>query len=150
MAEPKKQRKEPFGRPSKLADTLIKAREYLDGGFVSEGHLIPSHSGMSLYCKVGRQTLYDYAKQNADFSGMLAECNKRQEAMLLAGGLGGSYNATIAKLVLAKHGYSDRHEVDTTSSDGSMTPPAPVVIQLVAPSFAEDDEEYDGDEHSAH
>lgn len=148
MAEPKK--KHPGGRPTKYPETLIKAREYLDGGFVSEGHLIPSHSGMSLYCKVNRQTLYDYAKQSPEFSGMLEECNKRQEAMVLSGGLGGSYNATIAKLVLSKHGYSDRHEVDTTSSDGSMTPPAPVVIQLVAPSFAEDDEEYDGDEHSAH
>jgi len=44
------------------------------------------------------------------------------------GGLGGDMNANLVKLLMGKHGLSDK--VDTTSSDGSMSPVTK--IELVA------------------
>jgi len=41
-------------------------------------------------------------------------------------GLGGTMNAQITKLVLGKHGYSDKVEQDLTTSDGSMKPVSPI------------------------
>lgn len=45
-----------------------------------------------------------------------------QEKISLTGGLSGEMNSTIVKLLLANHGYSDRVQQDSISSDGSMSP----------------------------
>jgi hypothetical protein len=45
-----------------------------------------------------------------------------QERKLTNGSLSNQLNPMIAKLMLSKHGYSDK--IDNVSSDGSMTPKA--------------------------
>ena len=57
-------------------------------------------------------------EDKAEFSAMLGKMLSRQERTLLSGGLGGNMNANICKLVLAKHNYSDKQEIeakDTTT-----------------------------------
>lgn len=44
-----------------------------------------------------------------------------QEERLINNGLGGQYNPTIAKVLLTKHGYTDK--VDVTSKDEKLPTP---------------------------
>lgn len=121
------------GRPSKYTDTLLKkARKYIDGQWEMEGDIIPSVAGLAVYLKISRETVHAWARDEdkEQFSDMLGEMLAKQEKILLFGGLSNTFNATIAKLVLSKHGYSDKVEQDHTSSDGTMTP-KPAVIELV-------------------
>ena len=49
------------------------------------------------------------------------------------GGLGGEMNANLVKLLMGKHGLSEKSTVDQISSDGSMAPKSK--IELVAKEF---------------
>ena len=118
------------GRPSKLADSLEKAKEYLLGGYETVGDVVPSVAGMACYLGISRSRAYEYAKQSTEFKDTLEHINTMQERGLINKGLNGEFNATITKLMLANHGYSDKAEVDNKSSDGSMSP-QPTVIQLL-------------------
>lgn len=122
--------KNKVGRPSKLAESLEKAKEYLMGGYEVVGDVVPSVAGMSCYLGISRSRAYEYAKQSCEFKDTLEGIQTLQERGLINKGLTGDFNATITKLMLANHGYSDKTEVDNKSSDGSMTP-KPTVIQLL-------------------
>ena len=50
----------------------------------------------------------------------MSETNQNQELTLLNGSLTSGLNANIAKLVLGKHGYSDKQETDITSKGESI------------------------------
>ena len=77
---------------------------------------LPTIEGLAMHLGVHRDTIYEWAKHHATFSDTLEEISAKQREMLVAGGLGGYYNPTIAKLVLASnHGMSDR--TDVTSGD---------------------------------
>jgi hypothetical protein len=51
---------------------------------------------------------------------------------LLNNGLDGTFNPPITKMMLSKHGYSDKIEQDHTSSDGSMKQQIIVKMEPVA------------------
>ena len=119
-------KKNPVGRPSELFETLEKAKEYLYGGYEKFDEVIPSIAGLACYAGKGRNTIYDYASQNKEFSNILEALLALQESKLINRSLTGDFNPTITKLILSKHGYSDKVEQDVKSSDGSMTPKAPV------------------------
>ncbi len=130
-----------MGRPSLFNQEMIeRAQEYVwffqqpksAEEMENDVEVIPSVAGLALYLGVARSTLYEWGKQNKDFSDTLASLQDVQEVSLLNGGLRGRFNAQISKLALANHGYSDKQEIDNRSSDGSMTP-KPTVIELVAP-----------------
>ncbi|WP_241603766.1 DNA-packaging protein [Rosenbergiella nectarea] len=122
--------KNKVGRPSKLAESIEKAKEYLMGGFEAVGDVVPSVAGLACYLGISRSTAQEYAKDNAEFSGTLEAIKTLQENKLINKGLVGDFNPTITKLMLANHGYSDKAEIDNKSSDGSMTP-KPTTIQLL-------------------
>ena len=71
---------------------------------------------------MARNSLTNFGEQDAEFLSTLESIKAEQELLLISGGLGGDFNATIAKLMLTNHGYSDKAQVDNTSSDGSMSP----------------------------
>lgn len=121
--------KRPVGRPKELNDEVIQcAWAYVKGGFKEVPNVIPSIAGLAFVLGKPRNTLYAWAKENDEFSNILSAILTTQEMMLLDGGLGGEFNTTITKLILTKHGYSDKVETDHTSSDGSLRP---AVIELV-------------------
>ncbi|WP_284256391.1 DNA-packaging protein [Proteus mirabilis] len=133
------QQSKQVGCPSKLTNELIaKAKEYLYGGYKeNEGQVIPSIAGLACYLGIARSTVYEYGKQDNDlgreFSDTLDGIMAFQEMKLINSGLAGDFNATITKLMLANHGYSEKQEVDHQSSDGSMSQ-KPTVIRLVGVS----------------
>lgn len=103
-----------MARPTKYCDEILeKTREYLDE-WRTTGDMIPSIESLALHLKINRATVYDW-KSHEDkvlFSDMLDEILILQQKELLNNGLSGEFNASITKLVLTKHGYSDK--VDST------------------------------------
>ncbi len=103
--------KNPVGRPNELIDTLEKAKQYLLGEWQIVGDVIPSVAGLACYTGKRRSTIYDYASKNEEFSDILEGILSLQENRLINGPLASLLNPTIAKLILTKHGYSDKQEI---------------------------------------
>lgn len=104
----------PAGRPSKYTPELLeKAKNYLED-WRSTGRKIPSHIGLRKYLEIDRSTMYRWSEEKGkeEFKDILGEVKELQEEELLDMGLIGEFNATIVKLVLGKHGYSDKQETD--------------------------------------
>ncbi|MGK4231240.1 DNA-packaging protein [Providencia hangzhouensis] len=117
-----------MGRPSKFAESLVKAKEYLMGGYETVGDVIPSVAGLACYLGVSRKTVYEWVKESTDLSDTLEGILAMQENKLINKGLNGDFNPTITKLMLANHGYSEKQEVDHKSSDSSMSPTKIVLV----------------------
>jgi hypothetical protein len=120
----------PEGRPTKYTPELLaKANEYLDVYI----RLIPSHQDLALYLGIADATLYRWADEKPEFKEILSRVKQTQFAVAMDGGLSNDMNASIVKLLMGKHGLSDK--MDTTSSDGSMSPTTVTRIELVAKEF---------------
>ena len=130
----------PDGRPTKATpDAQKKAIWYVNGGWMDEGDAIPSIEGLACVIKVHRKTLHEWKNDpKSPFRDILDSLMDCQGRVLQNNGLKGSFNAAITKLILSKHGYSDRAEVDHQSSDGSMTPVREVVNRVVFPDPREE------------
>lgn len=129
-----------MARPTDLTPELLeRAAHYVNGGYVGEGDLIPSIVGMASYVGVSRSTINLWASsdRSEQFSDIFEQCSEKQEQSLLNGGLGGDFNPAITKMILTKHGYSDKVEQSHTSPDGSMSAP-PTRIELTAPKLDDD------------
>lgn len=114
------------GRPSKYNPELqAKADDYVLFGFEDQGDLIPSLAGLCCYLGIVRSTAHDWRDKHPKFSGTLEAIEVKQENIALNGALGGQLNATIAKLVLANHGYSDKQAVDHTTKGESINVATP-------------------------
>lgn len=128
------------GRPTKYDDMMLaKAQLYLDT-YKEQGDVVPTLVGMALALDVATNTLYNWAENevSAEFLSIFTRVEQMQHRILVNQGLVGAFNPAITKMMLTKHGYSDKAEVDHSSSDGSMTP-KPAVIELVAPTIEEAD-----------
>jgi len=130
-----------LGRPTKFTEAFIdKAIEYLES-YEEIGEVIPSIAGLAVYAKVSRDQLHAWASGEVpesatkelidNYSDIFGTIAATQEQRLLNGGLSGRMNSTITKLILTKHGYSDRAETDLKSSDGSMSTGKELNITIV-------------------
>jgi hypothetical protein len=127
------------GRPSLYTPELLeKARAYLDG-YEKLGDKVPSVAGLACMIGVVRETCHVWANdpEKGEFSNILKELAQKQERALLNKGLSGEFNPPITKMMLSKHGYSDRIEADHTSSDRSMSPKAGVDLSKAPPELLE-------------
>jgi hypothetical protein len=111
------------GRPTKynkkiLTDTI----DYIENHADYED-LVPSVAGLAYQLGIRKSTVYEWAKDEGkkEFSDMLAQILAKQEKMLLSGGLSADMNATIVKLMLSKHNYSDKVETDITSKGEKLS-----------------------------
>jgi len=97
--------------------TVATAKDYLHMHQTLFGDLVPSISGLAHALGVARNTIYKWRRDEskADFDAVCELILSRQEQLLLNGGLSGQFNSNIAKLMLAKHDYSDKRE--TTSKN---------------------------------
>jgi hypothetical protein len=79
--------------------------------------------------------MYKWAGEEGkeEFSDILDRIMQLQYIELTDGSLKGDLNGGISKLMLTKHGLSDK--IDNISSDGTMS--SPTVIQLVAKEFGD-------------
>lgn len=100
------------GRPTKYTpELLVKSEAYLND-YEHHGAKFPSHIGLALYLDINTDTVYDWAKQKSkqEFSDILCKITQTQHEMLIGNGISGEYNSNITKLVLGKHGYSEKHQ----------------------------------------
>jgi DNA-packaging protein gp3 len=103
-----------MARPTDYSsDILTKARAYLKS-YSKLGEVIPSIAGLALALDLSRETLYAWAKDpdKQEFSDILSDCMAQQERTLVNEGLKGVTNPTITKLMLSKHGYSEKQEIE--------------------------------------
>ena len=108
------------GRPTKCTPELLeKTRDYIEN-YQHYGDLVPSIAGLAVEVGVRRETLHAWNGQEGkeEITNMLAEMLSIQERKLLSGGLGGDMNSNITKLMLCKHGYSDKQETALTGANG--------------------------------
>ena len=130
------------GRPTKLTDELISKAEMYLTDYPSNGDIVPTVAGLSIYLDVAKSSIYKYRDESDRFSDTLERIESLQESKLVNGGLLGDFNATIAKLMLSNHGYSEKQVVDNTSSDGSMSPPQPLTPDAAKAISKDLDDEY--------
>lgn len=121
------------GRPTKLTDELIeKARHYVRN-FDKEPYndVIPSLVSLAYVCGLATSTVNDWKARAVDerFSDICSQIEQLQHKRLIDNGLTGVFTPAITKMILSKHGYSDR--IDHASTDGSMSQPSR--IEIVAP-----------------
>jgi hypothetical protein len=110
----------PGGRPTKYDKSILeKANKYMDD-FHHYGALFPSHTGLALYLELNTDTLYDWAKQEEkkEFSDILSKIKAIQHEMVMGGGISGDFNSNIVKLLLGKHGYSEKQQQEISGPDG--------------------------------
>lgn len=122
-----------MARPTKYNKAILeRANEYLQsfleleivkeakGADDAKGDLalFPTVAGLSLHLEISRDTIYEWDKdeEKAEFSDILGQIQALQEYSLLHGGIRGLFNPIITKLMLTKHGYSDKREL--TGADG--------------------------------
>lgn len=91
---------------------------------------IPSIEGFAKYIGVHKDTVYEWEGKETEFSDALESIRLEQRERLMNNGLFGTYNSTIAKLMLsANHGMKER--VDTTTNDKEL--PTPILATPQAP-----------------
>jgi len=106
------------GRPTKLTPEIrVLAKAYLDGGYIDADQVIPSVAGLAVVLGLSRPTLYDWGKNDEDFSYTLEQLKTFQECTLLNNGLNNKFNSTITKLVLTNHGYSEKPAPEEDEND---------------------------------
>ena len=106
------------GRPPEWPDCVDKAQEYINGDYKMAGDVVPTVAGLAIYLGKSRETMYAWAKEHDIFSDIIRKLLSIQENRLINGGLAGDMNSTITKLLLSKHGYSDKQETEITGKDG--------------------------------
>ena len=106
-----------MGAPCKYsqAEILAKTEEYMKN-YESMGRKIPSVHGLAVYLGIDRRTIYQWVTDgNTELSHMLNYMKDLQAEKTLDNGLDGTFNPTICKLVLSKHGYHDNADKSGTS-----------------------------------
>ncbi len=119
------------GRPPKWQDAVDPAWDYINGGFQEENDVVPSVAGLAVAIGCARETVHVWAKEHEEFSNIVRALLAKQEKMLANGGILGEYNASITKLLLTKHGYSEKTETAHTGPDGGPLQIAEVVRKVV-------------------
>lgn len=112
------------GRPPEYTPELVKAAwAYVKGETYK---VVPSVAGLCCEINIARSTAYEWAKDEAkEFSDILSAIATKQENLLLEKGLQGEFNSTITKLMLTKHGYSDKQELEHSGN-----PDKPLVTRI--------------------
>lgn len=117
-----------MARPTDFSDQiLIDAWGYVTEFARDEGKgenlkvQLPTIEGLALFLEISRSTLYLWQKEHKAFSDIIEVLQQKQAQALINNGLSGNYNPTIAKVLLTKHGYTDKQEIDQkTEHSGSI------------------------------
>lgn len=105
--------KKSFGRPPKYTDDILEqAHDYLMGEWKAIGDFIPSLEGLASYIGVSVRTIHNWKtdEAKADFLHICEGVMTLQSRFLINNGLLGVYSAPITKMMMVKHGYSDKVE----------------------------------------
>ena len=75
---------------------------------------LPSIEWLAKYINISRSTIYLWRDEHPEFSDILEKILEEQADRLINMWLAGRYNWTITKLLLAKHWYIEKQEIDST------------------------------------
>ena len=99
-----------------------KGMEYVNGGYRNSeyGEDLPTSQGLALYMGVCRATPYNWAEQEGnpfreEIAWIIDQVQAIQGVKIINGGLTGAYNPAFAGKLVGNHGFSEKHEVKTTS-----------------------------------
>lgn len=110
-----------MARPTNYTPEILKsAKEYVDSGWKECGDKVPTVAGLAIELGVSRSICYVWAKDEdkTEFLDILTRVEQIQERELVNRGLGGDFNPAITKMMMTKHGYSDKQEIDHRTPDG--------------------------------
>jgi len=119
------------GRPTDYTPEILdKAKLYLRwcvDEVISENRIkvnLPSIEWLSVHLGINRDTIYQWENEEGkeEFSDIVWEIRAEQAKRLLNNGLSWAYNASIAKLMLTKHGYSEKIETENKNLNIETTP----------------------------
>ena len=102
-----------MGRPSDYTEELLaKANEYINDC----PDVVHTVVGLCLYIGIAKSTAYRWAEEdNEEFKDILDYVNSLQEKKLISNGLTNEFNSAITKMMLTKHGYTDKVESVNTN-----------------------------------
>lgn len=112
------------GRPTDYTPELIEKALHYAENFEEYGDAVPTVAGLACELKLSRETLYAWVKDDTkpEFSDIFNAIMQGQERKLVNGGLSGGFNPAVTKMMLTKHGYSDKQEIDHTTNGKDMMP----------------------------
>jgi hypothetical protein len=119
------------GRPTSYSEQILEdswnyVKEFANDSGKGDTFKVqlPSIEGLALYLEISRSTLYLWQQEHKEFSDIIEVLQQKQAQVLINNGLSGAYNPTIAKVLLTKHGYTDKTEVNqkTTFKDERIDP----------------------------
>lgn len=118
------------GRPTKYdAEVVALANDYADN-FKDYGDVVPSIVGLCRHINRSKSIVYDWMKDKnkPEFSDICSKIQEGQEQGLINGGLAGGFAPSVTKMLLTKHGYSDKTETDITSGGEKLSAPTYTVV----------------------
>jgi len=120
-------------------EMLEKTKQYYQA-HKNDTAAFPSIAGLAIFLEKARSTMYKWASEDdkVEFSDILERILSLQESKLLSKGLDGTYNSTITKLILTKHGYSDKQETDVTSAGKPIVIPSEIFTRETDPTPKQD------------
>jgi len=111
------------GQPTKYnADMQATAESYITS-HADYGDVVPTICGLAGVLGVIEKTLYNWSEKHPRFLHTLQTIKQKQKNLLVNKGLDGSFQPTIAKLMLANHGLHDKQDTrhTTLDQDGNET-----------------------------
>lgn len=125
-----------MARPTHYSDEIVRrSKEYLDN-YEAQGDVIPSVAGLAVFLGRSRTLLHDWAadEDKSEFKDILEQIGAKQEMVTLNNALAGSFNATIAKLLLGKHGYHEKVDSQLTGANSGAIQVQGWILEGVKPS----------------
>lgn len=119
-----------MARPTDYSEEILtKSQEYLNN--LPKDEAVHSIEGLAEYLGITRPTIYDWESQaeKKEFSYIVEQVRQKQAKQLVNKGLKGEYNSSIAKVMMSKHGYAEKQEIDHTTK-GEKIENSPLISQL--------------------
>jgi serine protease inhibitor len=110
-----------MARPTDYNDSLLELSEqYLHN--LPEDEVVHSIEGLADYINIARSTIYDWSSQEDKkrFSDIVENIREKQAKTLINKGLEGKFTPAITKVMLSKHGYSEKVEQELSNPDGNL------------------------------
>jgi len=105
------------GRPTKYNPEMqAQAEEYLKT-YAELGDVVPTFVGLAIHLDVATNTLYNWATEDRpDFLRVFTRVEQMQHRVLVNGGLSGTFNPAITKMMMTKHGYDEKAKQDDSTN----------------------------------
>ncbi len=106
-----------MARPTIYTEELLaKAEDYLENC----PDVVHTVVGLCLHINISKSTAYKWMEEDKQaFSDIVDTVTALQEKKLVTNGLTNEFNASITKLMLTKHGYTDKVESTNTNIEMS-------------------------------